>query len=77
MSNTDNEDDELDPVGAFEAKYASGFTKEAGKHVMADGLTTEGGNRKIVPCRDPDEEYEWQWRAEQISELAQEVPRIL
>lgn len=61
-------------VAGFEAKWAAGHTKIAGKHIAADGLVSKGGYRRILPdYKDAGDEVWDEIRRKQLEEIAGEV----
>jgi hypothetical protein len=58
-----------DQHAAFEAKWAAGFVKVAGKHIKADGLVSRRGNRRIIPA-DLYEDVDEYLREDRIEMLA-------
>lgn len=65
------DDHRHDPGGSIEAKWASGHTKVAGKHVANPGLLQRGGKAKILPESNNREEIECD--LEMLREVANQV----
>jgi len=67
------EDHRADPGTSIEAKYATGFTREAGKHVAHTGpLTRDSGRLKIFP-----EGKDWEWIEENTAILQDTAKQVL
>ena len=62
-------------IDSLEARRAAGFTKAGnGKHVMADGLVSRRGYRRILPdARDEHDRTWWEERADEVAAAAAEV----
>src|SRR5262249_47232492 len=62
-------------VQGFESKWASGYTKTAGKTVVCDGLVSRKGNRRILPNDDDDGWLERckEYRLDELEAIAKEI----
>src|SRR5690349_2947476 len=58
-----------DPGGSIEAKYATGFTRQAGKHTAHTGPLTRGGRLKIFGEVSAAERDKWRQRAAELDEI--------
>lgn len=67
------EDHRHDPGGSIEAKYATGFSRQAGKHTDHTGPLTRGGRLKIFP--ESSDLGELHGDLENLREIAKQVLR--